>query len=295
MKSVFKKTNLVLTALALAAVSGLALFFCAGESASKHETSPTPLKSSVSKKQLKKDRLSKKSTRINQAKSWSVESSSGDIKNLADLKSKDPLYGLDLDPKDVAKISDEVRALLIDMRAALSDENEKRVLSTVQRLQAMMLNGADIPRSVKVAMLNALGSLDGGAGLADAVPFLGDADKTVRTAALEEFEDMLLDVELGDRYISSVLKQVVKVVHDADALEMFMMELGDMRTSVKVDTALAVFDSGNQTAIKVLSDDLDVYFDTDSEGSLKTREDIVQYGKDNPDDPDDESIYGPMN
>ena len=294
MKSVFKKTNLVLTALALAAVFGLALFFCAGESAPKRETKSAPLKS-VSRRQAKKDRLSKKITRINPAKRWSIEASSEDVKDLAGLKSEDPLYGLDLDPADVAKISDEVRALLVDMRAALSDENEKRVLDAIQRLQAMMQAGADFPRSVKLAMLNALGSLDGGAGLADAVPFLGDADKTVRTVALEEFEDMLMDIELGDRYISGVLKQVVKVVHDEDALEMFMMELGDMRTSVKVDTALAVLDSGNQAAIKVLSDDLDVYFDTDSEDSITTREDIVQYGKDNPDGPDDESIYGPMN
>ena len=90
-----------------------------------------------------------------------------------------------------------------------------------------------IPRSVKMKALQAL-SWFGAAGMAEAVGFLADKDPEIRQESLSKFEEMLSDWDLGDTGISEIIKQVVKVVHDKDALENIIYNLGKIENIQKI-------------------------------------------------------------
>ena len=197
------------------------------------------------------------------------------------------------------KLTAEMRKIFFELQAALDLEDAKKVYALVHKLQLMDEWPDGIPREVKLKALQAL-SWFGASGMAEAVGFLGDSDPEIRQEALSEFEEMLSDWDLGDRGISDILKQVVTVVHDHDALDAFFMELNNMRPTVKAETALAIFDSRNADAISVLEENLGFAFESDVE--VRTREDVEQYLADAEqaykDDPElaatDEEFYGPF-
>ena len=198
------------------------------------------------------------------------------------------------------KMTAEMKKLFLDLQAALDLDNAKRVYALVHKLQLMDEWPDGIPRAVKLKALQAL-SWFGAAGMAEAVGFLADSDPEVRQVSLEKFNEMLSDWDLGDTGVSEIIKQIVKVVHDKDALDSFYMELNNMRPTVKADTALAICDSGNPDAIAVLEDNLEFVFDT-ADVEVKTREDIERYlenaQKDYEENPEkaqeDEDFYGPV-
>lgn len=198
------------------------------------------------------------------------------------------------------KMTAEMKKLFLDLQAALDLDNAKKVYALVHKLQLMDEWPDGIPRSVKLKALQAL-SWFGAAGMAEAVGFLADSDSTIRQEALSKFEEMLADNwDLGDTGISEIIKQVVKVVHDKDALDAFYFELNNMRPTVKADTVLAIYDSKNPEAISVLKDSMEFIFES-ADGEIKTRADVEQYltdarqdYEDNPEKAEeDEEFYGP--
>ena len=199
------------------------------------------------------------------------------------------------------KLTEEMKRMFLDLQAALDMDDAKSVYALVHKLQLMDEWPDGIPRAVKLKALSALAWF-GAAGMAEAVGFLADSDPEVQQTALDKFSDMLSDWDLGDTGISEIIKEVVKVVHDRDALDTFYMELSNMRDTVKAETALAIYDSENPDAISVLEDGMDFYFDSEEKGGLKGRElvekslkDAEQVYKDHPEKrAEDEEFYGPM-
>ena len=200
---------------------------------------------------------------------------------------------------DTAELSEEVKRIYAQIQASFSEDpfmetrqGKRKLIASVQALLAMIRSGTSVPAFVKNNVIDAL-AWAGGEGLSEMVGFMADADPEVATYSKEKFQEALDDFSLGDREKSAILKEVVKVVHDRDDLDTYFTELANMRNSVRVDTALAIVDSGNEDAIAVLEQDLDMHFgDGEGDYEVKTREDIVRYGKDNPDSEDDEAMYG---
>lgn len=198
-----------------------------------------------------------------------------------------------------AKLTEEMRRIYQDLQQALDDEDKKKVFALVHKLQSMDEWPDGIPQSVKLRALDALAWF-GASGMAEAIGFLADGDSEVVNTAIEKFEEMLSDFDLGDRGVSEILSQIVKVVHDKDALDSFYMEMNNMRDTVKAQTALNIFDSGNKDAISVLEENVEFIFG-DADNEIKTREDVEKFLKDAEqaykDDPEkaaeDEEFYGP--
>lgn len=198
-----------------------------------------------------------------------------------------------------SKLIGEMKRLFMELQAALDAEDKKRVFALVHKLQSMDEWPDGIPKSVKLKALDALAWF-GASGMAEAVGFLADGDSEVVETTVEKFEEMLCDMDAGDRAISDILKQIVKVVHDRDALDSFYMEMNNMRDTVRAETALAIFDSGNADAVAVLKENVDFYF-SDIDKEQITREDIEQFRKDaeqaykdNPEKAqEDEEFYNP--
>lgn len=208
-----------------------------------------------------------------------------------------PDFLSDLDEEK--KMTAEMKRMFLELQAALDLDNAKKVYALVHKLQLMDEWPDGIPRSVKMKALQAL-SWFGAAGMAEAVGFLADKDPEIRQESLSKFEEMLSDWDLGDTGISEIIKQVVKVVHDKDALDAFYFELNNMRPTVKADTVLAIYDSKNPEAISVLKDSMEFIFES-ADGEIKTRADVeaylenaLQVYEDNPEKAaDDEEFYGP--
>lgn len=210
-----------------------------------------------------------------------------------------PNFSKELEAESV--LTDKMKQIFAELQNALDNNDKKKVFSVIHKLQAMEEWPDDIPKSIKLRALDAIAWF-GSHGFAEAVGFLVDSDQEVVETAIEKFEDMLMDSsELGDVGVSEILKQIVKVVHDTDALDMFFMELDNMRPTVKAQTALAILDSGNPEAVSVLKDNLDFLFLNEIDKDGIEREDISQYYKDaekvymdNPEKAaEDEEFYGP--
>jgi len=95
----------------------------------------------------------------------------------------------------------------------------------------------------------------------------------------------------------------VKVVKDTDALESFYEQFNNMRPSVRADTAVSIYQSGNENAIKVLEANMGDIFDSsdfnyevkDLEGVRKYLKDAQQAETDSQTKQEYDDRYGPAN
>ena len=107
-----------------------------------------------------------------------------------------------------------------------------------------------------------------------------DADAGVSSSALEALQELLWDFDTTPQQIADALQQVVKLSTDATVIEPFITEMDTLPMSLRIATAINIFDSGNAAAIKSLQDNMNFVFD-DFDGKLMTREDLLQYAQDN--------------
>lgn len=202
--------------------------------------------------------------------------------------------------EDEAKLTGAMRKLFAELQDALDENNKTKVYALVHKLQKMDEWPDDVPKSVKMKALEAIAWF-GPSGAAEATGFLADSDPEVVQETLDKFEEMLMDSELGDTGVAEILKQLAKVVHDTDALDMFYMEMNNMRGTVKAETTLAILDTGTPEAVAVMKDNIDFLYGADIEADEIKREDIEQFLKDKQqeykDNPelakDEEEFYGP--
>ena len=193
-----------------------------------------------------------------------------------------------LDADDEAGLNEEQRRTIAAIRAALDDNSQKTVVKLVQKLQASDEWPDGIPKSIKMAAIEALGWF-GAAALPELSGFLGDADAEVVQAAIDKYSDMLNDVDLSDRERAKILIAAAQVINDAEAMDMMLVALNDMRHSVAADTIKTIMKVGTAAAKEVLPENIE--FVTSEEG-IATPEQIDKWLKENPDDEDDDEFYG---
>ena len=208
------------------------------------------------------------------------------VANSSKESEKKPSFEIDDD--DEAALNAEQRKLIQAIRDALDAEDKKEVLKLVQRLQTSKEWPDGIPKSIKMAAIEALGWF-GASCLPELAGFLADSDEEVVEAAVEKYEDALDDPDLSDRERSVILIQAAKVVNDSDAMDAMLSALDDMRNSVAVETIKALMASGNQTTKSLLADAIE---DVTGEENIDTPEKLDAWLKENPDDEDDEEFYG---
>ena len=245
-----------------------------------------PANTDKMQKVVKKARLAAKKSRgaLRMRKGERVGNENADAEG-KDEKKK-PTFALD--DYDEASLNEEQRKTIMAIREALGNDDRKKVLRLVQKLQKSDEWPDGIPKSIKMAAIEALGWF-GSSCLPELAGFLGDSDTDVVQAAVDKYQEMLADGELSDFERSDILVQAAKVIDDADALDAMMFEVINMRHSVAVDTFKRMMAEGNATAQLVLPDNIEFYT---SEESLDTPEKLAEWLEKNPDDEGDDDFYG---
>lgn len=193
-----------------------------------------------------------------------------------------PTFALDDD--DEAKLNAEQRKTIAAIRAALDAEDRPRVLKLVQALQASDEWPDGIPKSIKMAAIEAMGWF-GSSCLPEIAGFLGDSDPEVVQSAIEKYQDALADFELSDKERSRILIEASKVIDDADAMDSMLFELNNMSHATAAATIKEMWTSANDATKSVLQDAVDFLT---GEEDIKTPEKLDKWLEENPDDTDDE-------
>ena len=212
-----------------------------------------------------------------------------------------------LEGEVAVEMSKTVRDILVEMRRAQVNFDHRGVVTAVRKLLAKMSSGATVSSYAKCQIVEALKSAGGGGyggggygggddggdggGIMEVLPELtqlaADESPEVAEVSLEAIQELLWDFDTTPRQVADAIALLVNITTDGQILSPFIFEMNEMPTAIKVETALVILDSGNQTAIDALGDNMAFVFD-DFAGNIQTREDIVQYGKDNPDAAEDE-------
>lgn len=194
-----------------------------------------------------------------------------------------------IDDDDESNLNAEQRKTIEAIRAALDANSKARVLKLVQALQASDEWPDGVPKSIKMAAIEALGWF-GASCLPEIAGFLGDADPDIVQSAIEKYEDALSDFDLSDRERSQILIQATKIINDSDALDSMLSDaLITMRNSVAVETIKTLQKSDNATVQKLLPDAIEFFT---GEENMNTPEKLDEWYKANQDDADDEEFYG---
>lgn len=194
----------------------------------------------------------------------------------------------DIDAEDEARLNEEQRRTIAAIRAALDENSKMTVLKLVQKLQASDEWPDGIPKSIKMAAIEALGWF-GSSSLPELSGFLGDPDAEVVQAAVDKYSEMLNDVELSDYERAEILIAASQVINDAEAMDMMLFALNDMRHSVAADTMKTLMQVGTAATKEVLP--VNIEFVTCEEG-ITTPEQIDKWLEENPDDEGDDEFYG---
>ena len=210
----------------------------------------------------------------------------GAVEGSPKVKRGKPAFALDDD--DESNLTEVQRSLIEAIRAALDAENKDEVLKLVQRLQKSPEWPDGIPKSIKMAAIEALGWF-GSSCLPELAGFLADADAEVVQSAIDKYDEMLSDFDLSDHERADILVQASKIITDADALDTMMFELNNMRHSVAIETIKRLMIEGNAATKQVLPENVEFFT---GEENMNTFEKLDEWLKENPDDEDDEEFYG---
>ena len=202
---------------------------------------------------------------------------------------KKPSFTLDDD--DEARLNAEQRRTIMAIREALDNNDRKTVVRLVQKLQKSEEWPDGIPKSIKMAAIEALGWF-GSSCLPELAGFLGDADEEVAKSAIDRYQEMLADFELSDFERSSILVQAAMVIDDPEAMDAMLFELNNMRHSVAVKTMKQLMAKGNEATKSILLSNVAFY--TGEEG-LDTPAKLDEWLERNPDEEGDAEFYGGSN
>ena len=276
------KTNRIIIVLATAVLCALGAFWIfQGERVPEGDEPGEPKKVKVRpNKSVPKVRRS--ATRI--AKNGRPDG--GAVEGSPKVKRGKPAFALDDD--DESNLTEVQRSLIEAIRAALDAENKDEVLKLVQRLQKSPEWPDGIPKSIKMAAIEALGWF-GSSCLPELAGFLADGDEEVVQAAVDKYEEMLSDFDLSARERSEILIQASKVINDADAIDSMLFELNNMPNSIAVETIKRLMIEGNAATKQVLPENVEFFT---GEENMNTFEKLDEWLKENPDDEDDEEFYG---
>lgn len=221
----------------------------------------------------------------------------------------------DFEDECEAELSEEVKAIIAEINDAFRrpDNDKKAVCQAVQKLIAYMYgspasaggsgrrrgrggamvaslsgggDGGNVPAFVKERALNALKWV-GADAMPETVAMVADSDPQITAMAKEALMEQMMDFDAREADIVAAIKQLVQVDMEPGQYESMMFTVSSFKNSNKVDVALTVYDKGTEQAFEALSKNVDFIFDQSAYESIKTREDIVNYGKEHPDGKDD--------
>ena len=174
------------------------------------------------------------------------------------------------------KMTPAYKALLDEVRAAIDTEDRKRLIKVVQQMQDADEWPDGLPTSLNMAAVEALRWF--GASVApELVGYLGSSNSDIVESATEAMMDALSDFSLSDAERSSLLLGFVKVVGDADTLDSMIMELDNMRPTVRAKTGMAIFESGNKAASDALLENMDFLYCDMDDLEVSRPEDLKAY------------------
>ena len=160
---------------------------------------------------------------------------------------------------DAVKMSDAYKALLVEIQAVLDADDKQGLIKLVQRMQDSNEWPDGIPKSLHLAAIEAMKWF--GVSIApELIGYLGSSDQEVVESTLDAMLEAISDSSISDSERSSMLLNYVSVVKDADTLDMMMMELDNMRPTIRAKTAMSIYESGNAAAIKVLNENIEFFF-----------------------------------
>ena len=274
------KKWIIVSVVALAAVAAAVTFFAlrGGESAepqNKPKVSERPRD-----KRGARVRRGPRSVREGTLKRKGAES--GEVK----VAKKKPTFALNDD--DEANLNEEQRKMIEAIRSALADDDRKTVLKLVNRLQKSPEWPDGIPKSIKLAAIEALGWF-GSSCLPELTGFLSDSDEDVVQAAIDRYQEMLGDFDFSDRERADLLVEASKIINDAEAMDSMLFELNNMRHSVAIETIKRLMVEGNAATKSILPNNVEFYT---GEENMDTPEKLDEWLKQNPDDEGDEEFYG---
>lgn len=193
----------------------------------------------------------------------------------------------EIEKKDDEALSAAQRILLEEIRAALREDDYKKLMKLVRKMQSSNEWPDGIPNSIKKAALEALGWY-GSKCLPEIVPFLADSNPEIVADAVSQWEDAIAECD-SDREVSEQVKLASRVVVEPDSVESILTEAMNMRHSVAVETFKDVLANGNEQAKAKVLEQIADYTD---DSTITTAEQLDEWLEKNPDDPGDEEMYG---
>jgi hypothetical protein len=193
---------------------------------------------------------------------------------------------------DEDDLTDAEKSVLREIQAALDANDFKSLRRALSRLTASTKSGglggySKVPCAIRAAAVQALGWFGKDAAI-DLMGFMADSDEEISSEAASQFELALQDVDLGDRERAEIVKAAAKALTDSEQLDTLFFSLNDMRNSVKADAVVSILTEGTSQAKAMMLDQIESYIDTD----VATVSDVRNWAVQNPDDPDDDELYG---
>lgn len=200
-----------------------------------------------------------------------------------------------LDDEEEKELTELAHKVLASLQAALDAEDFEQIRQILEMARSapkgsLGRSTQGMPVALRKRIVEALGWFSA-QGLPELVEFLADADPDVYQMAVDQFEQALSDISLGDRDRAEIVKMASKVLTDRDVLERIFMEIPNMRNSVIVPTIKEICANGTPEAKELMPDTIE--FAT-GEDNIVTTEDLDDWQRRNPDGPDDDDLFGPI-
>lgn len=200
-----------------------------------------------------------------------------------------------LDDEEEKELTDLARKVLASLQAALDAEDFEQIRQILEMARSAPKGSLGksvqgMPVVLRKKMIEAL-SWFGAQALPEMVEYLADENPDVAQMALDQFVMALSDVTLGDRARASIVVMASSVLTDPDALGQIFIEISNMRNSVAANTIFSICESGTPQAKAMMPET--ITFITGEE-NIETVEALEKWVEKNPDNADDEDLYGPI-
>ena len=172
--------------------------------------------------------------------------------------------------------SPALRALFTEIQSALDSDDRRRLIKAVQAMQDTSEWPNGIPTALHLSAIDALRWF-GSATVPELLGYLEALDEDVVENATDAMLEALSDFSLSDSERAALLLGYIRVVHDADTLDMMLMELDNMRPTVRAETGIAIFESGNGAAVNVLAENVEFFFGDFDDVEVTRPEDLQAY------------------
>ena len=200
-----------------------------------------------------------------------------------------------LDDEEEKELTELARKVLASLQTALDNEDFNQIRQILEMAQSASKGSLGrytegMPVALRKKMIEAI-SWFGAQGLPELIGFIADENEEVAQMALDQFEQALSDVSLGDRDRAKIVSLASTVLTDTDALEQIFMEISNMRNSEAANTIFTICQDGTPEAKKLI---IDTMAFVTGEDNIKTVEDLQKWVKENPDGEYDDDLFGPM-